>query len=226
MPRLKLLLAAPAAALLFAAAPAAAQSPCGDSYTVRPGDTLYSIAQRCRAPIREIMAANPFIRSPARIEVGWRLALPGAAPPRYREDGRGREDRRWRHEERWRDEDPPRHGHERWRDREGWRDGGWRRGPDGRWYRPPPYSPGPPPYPDPDRANRGPERITGVITREGVECPALRTDRGDLYTLAGDIEPFAPGDRVTVTGPVAEVSFCQQGTTIEVRSIRAANWFR
>lgn len=194
MPRLKLLLAAPAAALFLAAAPAAAQSPCGDGYTVRPGDTLYSISQRCRTSVGAIMAANPFIRSPRRLKVGWRLAMPGAAPPRYREPER-------------------RPGDHRCPDHDG------RRGP-------PAYPPGPPPYPVPDRPDRAFERVTGVITREGVECPALRTDRGELYTLAGEIEPFGPGDRVTVTGPVAEVSICQQGTTIEVRSIRAANWLR
>jgi LysM repeat protein len=64
--------------------------------------------------------------------------------------------------------------------------------------------------------------ITGTLTREGVECPALRGDDGRLYTLAGDIERFRPGDRVRVEGRPAEVSFCMQGTTIEVRRIERA----
>lgn len=62
-------------------------------------------------------------------------------------------------------------------------------------------------------------RVTGVLTDEGVECPALRTDDGDLYTLAGDTGEFVQGDRVTVEGTVAEASICMQGTTIEVEDI-------
>lgn len=64
--------------------------------------------------------------------------------------------------------------------------------------------------------------VTGVLTREGVECPALRADDGSLYTLAGGTGDFGPGDRVRVTGTQAQVSICQQGTTIEVESIRPA----
>lgn len=64
--------------------------------------------------------------------------------------------------------------------------------------------------------------VTGVLTDEGVECPALRADSGDLYTLAGDTGRFGSGDRVEVTGTVAEVSICQQGTTISVENISDA----
>jgi hypothetical protein len=64
--------------------------------------------------------------------------------------------------------------------------------------------------------------ITGTLTREGVECPAMRGDDGRLYTLAGDIGRFGPGDRVQVRGQRAEASMCQQGTTIEVERIRSA----
>ena len=69
------------------------------------------------------------------------------------------------------------------------------------------------------RSNR-PVTITGTLTDEGVECRALRGDDGRLYTLTGDLSGFSTGDRVRVRGEVAEVSFCQQGTTIEVRRIR------
>lgn len=66
-------------------------------------------------------------------------------------------------------------------------------------------------------------KVTGVLTDEGVECPALRGDDGQLYTLTPrDLQGFKVGDRVTVKGKVAEISFCNQGTTIEVRDISAA----
>jgi hypothetical protein len=71
-------------------------------------------------------------------------------------------------------------------------------------------------------AGAGEVRVTGRLTDEGVECPALRGDDGKLYTLAGDTGGFEPGDRVTVVGTVAEMSTCMQGTTIGVRTIEKA----
>ncbi|HEX5720374.1 MAG TPA: DUF5818 domain-containing protein [Thermoanaerobaculia bacterium] len=66
-------------------------------------------------------------------------------------------------------------------------------------------------------------RVTGVLTDEGVECPALRGDDGQIYTLTPrDLQGFEVGDRVAVVGKVAEISFCQQGTTLEVQKITAA----
>jgi len=64
--------------------------------------------------------------------------------------------------------------------------------------------------------------ITGRLTDEGVECQALRGDDGKLYTLTGDLGDFKAGDRVRVTGKVAEVSFCMQGTTLAVATIEKA----
>ena len=61
--------------------------------------------------------------------------------------------------------------------------------------------------------------VTGVMTGEGVECPVLRGDDGKLYALLGDIGDVREGDRVEVTGRVAEMSFCMQGTPLEVASI-------
>lgn len=61
--------------------------------------------------------------------------------------------------------------------------------------------------------------VTGVLTDEGVECQALRGDDGRLYTVAGDLEGFASGDRVRVEGRIAEMSFCMQGTTLTVERI-------
>ena len=66
-------------------------------------------------------------------------------------------------------------------------------------------------------------RVTGVLTDEGAECPALRGDDGKLYTLTPrDLQGFQVGDRVAVVGKVAEISFCNQGTTLEVQKITAA----
>ncbi|MET0398772.1 MAG: DUF5818 domain-containing protein [Longimicrobiaceae bacterium] len=75
---------------------------------------------------------------------------------------------------------------------------------------------------DMDTDTAGEVRVTGRLTDEGVECPALRGDDGRLYTLAGDTGGFKPGDRVTVVGTVAEMSTCMQGTTIGVRTIGKA----
>ena len=65
-------------------------------------------------------------------------------------------------------------------------------------------------------------RVTGTLTDEGVECQALETENGTVYTLTGNLRDFEVGDRVRVVGKVAEVSICQQGTTLEVLNIRPA----
>lgn len=57
---------------------------------------------------------------------------------------------------------------------------------------------------------------TGVMTDEGVECPAFRDADGYLYTLIGDLGGLAAGDSTVVQGRYVETSVCQQGTTIEV----------
>jgi hypothetical protein len=84
---------------------------------------------------------------------------------------------------------------------------------------PPPSQP--PGFPMPTLPPGGTTFI-GTLTGEGVECPAMRGDDGRLYTLAGNIGPFRPGDRVQVLGRPAQVSFCMQGTTIEVQAIGPA----
>lgn len=65
--------------------------------------------------------------------------------------------------------------------------------------------------------------LVGTLTNEGVECQAFRTSDGQLYTLTGDLGGFQVGDRVRVVGKVAEVSTCQQGTTLSVQSISKAS---
>jgi hypothetical protein len=57
--------------------------------------------------------------------------------------------------------------------------------------------------------------ITGTLSNEGAECPALRGDDGKLYSLSDpSAGGFKPGDRVRVTGEVASMSMCMQGITI------------
>jgi hypothetical protein len=64
--------------------------------------------------------------------------------------------------------------------------------------------------------------VTGTLTGDGVECPAMKGDDGALYTLAGDLGSFGPEDRVRVTGEIAGMSLCMQGTTIQVEAIGPA----
>jgi|SRR5215213_911412 len=63
--------------------------------------------------------------------------------------------------------------------------------------------------------------VKGTLTDEGVECQALRSDDGELYTLLGDLNDFRIGDKVVVCGTLVEISFCMQGTTIVVSWIGA-----
>lgn len=64
--------------------------------------------------------------------------------------------------------------------------------------------------------------VKGTLTDEGVECQALRASGGELFTLVGELGDYTVGDDVYVAGTVAEVSFCQQGTTLIVSWIGAA----
>lgn len=62
--------------------------------------------------------------------------------------------------------------------------------------------------------------ITGTVTQEGVECPAVRTADGKLYTIAtSERDKLKPGVRVRITGEIAQMSICQQGTTISATKI-------
>jgi hypothetical protein len=71
-----------------------------------------------------------------------------------------------------------------------------------------------------EQPREGQVRIRGQVTDEGVECPAVRADADNaLYTLAGAPDWVEPGVRVEVEGPVAEMSICMQGTTIQVERI-------
>lgn len=66
--------------------------------------------------------------------------------------------------------------------------------------------------------------IVGTVTREGVECPAMRGEDGRLYTLTGRLsEDVRAGDRVRVVGRDVLSSSCQQGTTIRVQGLTRLN---
>jgi LysM repeat protein len=71
----------------------------------------------------------------------------------------------------------------------------------------------------------GQSAVSGVLTNEGVACPALRDDAGRLYTLLGDLQGFVDGDRVLVSGSSAvDRRICGQSETIQVFSIAKAPW--
>ncbi|MET0772654.1 MAG: LysM peptidoglycan-binding domain-containing protein [Candidatus Limnocylindrales bacterium] len=55
--------------------------PTSQSYRVRSGDTLLSIAQRFGLTIAQLMAANPRISDPNRIQVGQVLVIPPPGAP-------------------------------------------------------------------------------------------------------------------------------------------------
>lgn len=50
-------------------------------YVVRPGDTLWAIAQRHGITLRELVAANPQLRSPSQIMVGEQIYIPAPGQP-------------------------------------------------------------------------------------------------------------------------------------------------
>ncbi len=75
---------------------------------------------------------------------------------------------------------------------------------------------------EPPTPSKGRVTVVGTLNDEGVECPAMRGDDGQLYTLGGDLKGYRSGDRVKVTGEVAEMSTCMQGTTISIESIERA----
>ena len=68
------------AAGVAAGPPAPTPGGCGRTYTVVRGDTLYSIARRCRATVVGLAEANR-LNDPRRIEVGQVLVMRGPDVP-------------------------------------------------------------------------------------------------------------------------------------------------
>lgn len=60
--------------------PQPVECPDGQLYTVRAGDTLYTIARRFNLTVAEVLEANPFITNPNRLEIGWNLCIPVEVP--------------------------------------------------------------------------------------------------------------------------------------------------
>ena len=60
--------------------PAQSAGACGDSYTVKRGDTLAKIAQRCGETVPAIVAANDTIHDPSQLRIGWKIRIPGGKP--------------------------------------------------------------------------------------------------------------------------------------------------
>lgn len=57
------------------------QPPCaGALYTVRPGDTLYNIAERAFLPVQVLIEANPHV-DPYNLQVGTQICIPGFVVP-------------------------------------------------------------------------------------------------------------------------------------------------
>lgn len=193
-----------------------AQTRCGNAVVVSFGDTMNRIAVRCGTTVAALLRANPQITNPNIIHVGATLRMPGGGaaarpqPPPPFAGGRGEYivrpgDTLWSISNRLglplrtllslNPNVDPRFLYP-----------GLRLRIPGGEYRPP----GPRP---------GFVNVTGTITGEGVECLALRSDEGRLYTLTGDTGRLRPGDRVRVRGTTAQASICQQGTTIAVSRI-------
>ena len=63
-------------------------------------------------------------------------------------------------------------------------------------------------------------RVDGEITDEGLACPTLRNGDGRLYTLEGNADAVAPGDRVVLRATLAAEPACEEGVAIEVRDAR------
>lgn len=230
------------AAGVFAFAPMAmATNPaCGDAIRITPGDTLLRVATACDTTVPALLAANPAITQPNRLYVGQLVWMPGrnpavsvhrpAATPvptqvpsqwgqgafsrcgatvqvRPGDTFSGIARRCGVTPAQLRAENP------RLRDQNLIFAGMVLRVPSSVDARP--HRPATPVAPDV-------LHVTGTISREGITCAALRGDDGRLYTITGQTAGFQPGDRVQIIGEVAEMSFCQQGTTVNVRSIRHA----
>lgn len=215
-------LAAAAAAAIAAAmmgTAANAQSPCGPSYVMQPGDTLFAVTQQCGVPLPALLDANPQIGDINDIAVGTAIAIPGgpgAAPQPPAADA----------------PQPPAAADAQTHTvapgeslsaiarqfgvtvedlmaaNPGLDPGGLQIGitirlPGFGGIFPPPVDP-------------GTVTVAGRVT-SGVECPILVTADGTVYSLTGIEGLVRPGDHARVTGRSVDASFCMQGVaTLQV----------
>lgn len=213
------LAAALAAPLL--AGPADAQSLCGLRISVGPGDTLSRIAARCGTTATAILRMNPQITNPNVIQVGQTIHLAAGAVTRpavpHRPGGAGTYvvrpgDTLYRISFLVKVPLPALLAANPHIDPRYLQPGMTLRLPGGGVVVPPPQLP---PRPPADTI-----ALAGIISDDGVTCPAMRGRDGRLYTLVGDVGTVRPGDRVRVEGRIARTSICMQGTTIEVHRLR------
>lgn len=61
--------------------------------------------------------------------------------------------------------------------------------------------------------------LTGTLIPGGVECQLFQADSGDKYTIVGDLNGIKNGDKVRLTGEVAQISHCMQEITIIIKTI-------
>jgi hypothetical protein len=63
--------------------------------------------------------------------------------------------------------------------------------------------------------------VKGVLVEGGIECQRMQASDGKYYTLAPRslLEGYKTGDAVIVEGDLPTVSFCQQDTPLNVRSV-------
>lgn len=213
-----LLAAALAAPLL--AGPADAQSSCGARVSVGPGDTLSRIAGRCGTTVTAILRMNPQITNPNVIHVGQTIHLAAGAVARpvlpHRPTGAGTYvvrpgDTLYRISFRTGVPLPALLAANPHVDPRYLRPGMTLRLPGGRIVVPAPQ----PPRPPADTIS-----VAGIISDDGVTCPAMRGRDGRLYTLVGNVGDVRPGDRVRIEGRITRTSICMQGTTVNVHRLR------
>lgn len=74
-------------------------------------------------------------------------------------------------------------------------------------------------------ATAGSLAVAGVLTAEGTNCPTLRDDSGNLYSLLGELGRFQSGDRVLIKGTAsADDRICGEAETVQVYTVQAAPW--
>jgi LysM repeat protein len=53
----------------------------GDTYKIRPGDSMSKIAAHLHVSLADLQKANPKIKKPSDLKIGFKLKIPGKAPP-------------------------------------------------------------------------------------------------------------------------------------------------